>query len=75
MAVGFLAYAASISLKFAVHNTITKVILFVSIITTFLLFKTPWIFPGLIVLGGFVTNLSDKRIPQAPDSSKENQVG
>jgi chromate transporter len=75
MAVGFLAYAASISLKFAVNNTITKVILFVSIITTFLLFKTPWIFPGLIVLGGFVTNLSDKRIPQAADSPKKIKWG
>src|SRR5687767_6768499 len=31
MAVGFLAYAASISLKLAIHNTITRVILFVSI--------------------------------------------
>jgi chromate transporter len=75
MAVGFLAYAASISLKFAVHNTITRVILFVSIITTFLLFKTPWIFPGLIVLGGFVTNLSDKRIPQAPGTPKKIKWG
>jgi len=70
MAVGFLAYAASISVRFAIHNTITKVILAVSIIATLLLFKTPWIFPGLIVLGGFVTNLSDKRIPQTPGSPK-----
>ncbi|MHA4846551.1 chromate transporter [Flavitalea antarctica] len=75
MAVGFLAYAASISLKLAIHNTITRVILFVSIITTFLLFKTPWIFPGLIVLGGFVTNLSDKRIPQAPGTPKKIKWG
>ncbi len=64
MAVGFLAYAASISLKLSVHNTITRVILAVSIIATLLLFKTPWIFPGLILLGGFITNLSDRRIPQ-----------
>ncbi|RYY30947.1 MAG: chromate transporter [Chitinophagaceae bacterium] len=64
MAVGFLAYAASISLKLSVHNTITRVILAVSIVATLLLFKTPWIFPGLILLGGFITNLSDRRIPQ-----------
>jgi chromate transporter len=70
MAVGFLAYAASISLKFAVHNTITRVILLVSILVTFLLFRTPWIFPGLIILGGFVTNLSDKRIPQVDAAPK-----
>jgi chromate transporter len=75
MAVGFLAYAASVSIKYAIHNTITKVILVVSIITTFLLFKTPWIFPGLIVLGGFVTNLSDKRIPQDPAAPKKIKWG
>jgi chromate transporter len=75
MAVGFLAYAAAISVKYAVHNTITKVILVVSIITTFLLFKTPWIFPGLIVLGGFITNLSDKRIPQHPGAPKKIKWG
>jgi chromate transporter len=31
---------------------------------TYLLFKQPWIFPLLIVLGGITTNLSRKRIPQ-----------
>ncbi len=75
MAVGFLAYAASISLRLSVHNTITRVILAVSIIVTFLLFKTPWIFPGLIILGGFVTNLSDKRIPQAGVAPKKINWG
>lgn len=64
MAVGFLAFAATKSFKLAIHNTITKVILLVSAVTTFFLFKSPWVFPILIVLGGFVTNLSDKRIPQ-----------
>jgi chromate transporter len=33
-------------------------------IATFLLFKQPWIFPLLILLGGITTNLSRKRIPQ-----------
>jgi chromate transporter len=64
MAVGFLAFAATKSFKLAIHNTITKVILIVSAIVTFFLFKSPWVFPILIVAGGFVTNLSDKRIPQ-----------
>lgn len=31
---------------------------------TFLLFKTTWIFPGIIVAAGIATNFSDKRIPQ-----------
>ena len=63
MAVGFLLFAAVRGLRIAIHNTITYVILLVSTIATYLLFKTPWIFPILILLGGLVTNLSDKRIP------------
>jgi chromate transporter len=64
MAVGFLAYASSKSFSLAVHNTITQIIFIVGSIVTFFLFKSPWIFPILIVAGGFVTNLSEKRIPQ-----------
>jgi chromate transporter len=64
MAVGFLAYAATKSFRVAINNTITKIIFLISAIVTFLLFKSPWVFPLLIVLGGFVTNLSEKRIPQ-----------
>lgn len=64
MAVGFLLFAAIKGLRIAVTNTITYTIMFVSTVATYLLFKTPWIFPALIVVGGFVTNLSDKRIPE-----------
>ena len=64
MAVGFLLFAAIKGLRIAVTNTITYAIMFVSTVATYLLFKTPWIFPALIVVGGFVTNLSDKRIPE-----------
>ena len=64
MAVGFLVYAAQKAFIISIHNTITRVILAISAVATFFLFKTPWIFPILIVLGGFVTNLSSRRIPQ-----------
>ena len=64
MTVGFLAYATFKAFKMSVHNTITHFIMAVAAIATFLLFKTPWIFPIVIVLGGVVTNLSSKRIPQ-----------
>jgi chromate transporter len=47
-----------------VHNTITHCILLAATLATFFLFKTPWIFPVVIVLGGLITNLSSKRIPQ-----------
>jgi len=64
MTVGFLAYAAWKAFRISIHNTITHIIMVVSAISTFLLFKTPWIFPIVIVLGGVITNLSSKRIPQ-----------
>ena len=64
MAVGFLVYAAVKSFKLSVHNPVTRGIMMASIAVTYLLFKQPWIFPALIVLGGLVTNLSDKRVPE-----------
>jgi chromate transporter len=71
MAVGFLAFAAQKSFHLAIKNTITWVIMIVSCIATVLLFKTPWVFPILIIAGGFVTNLSDKRIPEKYDRPKK----
>jgi chromate transporter len=64
MAVGFLVYAAVVSFGSSIKNTITWVIMLVSAATTYALFKQPWVFPLLIVLGGVSTNLSRKRIPQ-----------
>jgi chromate transporter len=71
MTVGFLAYAAVQAFRVSIHNVITHVIMAISAIATFILFKTPWIFPILIVLGGVVTNLSSKRIPQLANSRKK----
>ncbi|MEP6595782.1 MAG: chromate efflux transporter [Ginsengibacter sp.] len=64
MAVGFLAFAALRAHKVSVNNTITHIIMIISLVITFLLFKTPWVFPVLIVSGGIVTNFSSKRIPE-----------
>lgn len=64
MAVGFLAFAAFKAYKISVSNFITYSIMAVSLIITYLLFKTPWVFPGLIILGGVVTNFSSKRFPE-----------
>jgi len=64
MAVGFLVYAAVVSFGSSIRNTITWVIMLISAATTYILFKQPWVFPLLIVLGGISTNLSRKRIPQ-----------
>ncbi|MBK7434240.1 MAG: chromate efflux transporter [Chitinophagaceae bacterium] len=64
MAIGFLAYAAYKAFRISVNNTITRVIMAVALVSTYLLFKTPWIFPILIVLGGMATNFSSRRIPE-----------
>ena len=64
MAIGFLIYAAYNAFKISIKNTITRVIMLVALVATYLLFKSPWIFPVLIILGGIVTNISSKRIPQ-----------
>src|SRR5690348_13784251 len=52
MAVGFIAYAAFVSFRIAVNNTITWVVMLACAIATYIFFKSPWIFPLLIVLSG-----------------------
>ena len=64
MAAGFLVYASVAAFSIAIRNTITWFIMIISAVATYILFKQPWIFPLLIVLGGAITNLSRKRIPQ-----------
>jgi chromate transporter len=71
MAVGFLVYASVMAFGISIRNTITWVIMLVSVLATYLFFKSPWIFPLLIVLGGFATNLSHKRIPQVETVPKK----
>ncbi len=71
MAVGFLAFAAIKVFKIAIKNTITRVIMVVVAIMSFAFFRTPWIFPILIILSGIVTNFSSKRIPQIPHERKK----
>lgn len=64
MAIGFLAYAAYKAYLVSIKNTITQVIMFVALLGTYLLFKTPWVIPALIICGGIATNFSNKRIPE-----------
>ena len=71
MAAGFLVYAAVASFGISIRNTVTWIIMLVSAAATYLLFKQPWIFPVLIVLGGLTTNLSRKRIPQVEQKPKK----
>ena len=64
MAIGFLAFAAIRTFKISISNLITQIIMVLATAITLFFFKTPWIFPVLIIAGGIATNFSSKRIPQ-----------
>lgn len=64
MAIGFLVFAAVKMFSVSVRSFITQVIMLISMGATFLFFRTPWIFPLLIVSGCIATNFSSKRIPE-----------
>ncbi len=73
MAIGFLAYAAFSTFRISIKNLITQVIMLVSMVATYILFKQPWVFPVLILFGGIATNFSNKRIP-ANENIKPKQI-
>lgn len=75
MAIGFIAYSTLRTFKVAIHNSITWVILIIATVATFFAFKTPWVFPILIVCAGIATNFSDKRIPQKGVPPKQVKWG
>lgn len=71
MAVGFLAYASVMAFGISIRNTITWCIMLGATAVTYFLFKSPWVFPGLIVGSGIITNLSQKRIPETTTIRKK----
>lgn len=71
MAAGFLVYAAFTAFPLAISNTITWIIMIVSVVLTYFLFGHSWIIPTLIVAGGLTTNISRKRIPQVEQKPKK----
>lgn len=64
MAIGFLFFAAWNVYRSAVNNLITRVIFVTAALATYLFFKTPWVFPGVMIAAGVVTNFSKRRIVQ-----------
>ena len=75
MAIGFIAFSSLRLFRTAAHNTITYVIVACAAFATLLGFKTPWVFPLLILFGGVVTNFSRKRIPQIHEKPKQIKWG
>ncbi len=74
MSIGFLIYSAIKTSKVAIHNFITKIIFTISFILCIFFFKTPWLFPILILLGGCITNISKKRIPDIETPKKSHKL-
>ena len=64
LAIGFLVYASVRIFHISIRNPITFILMLASMVVTYLLFKTPWVFPVMILLGGIITNISSKRIPE-----------
>ena len=61
MAIGFLAYAAFRAFTLVVRNRVARFIMVGSMLITYFFFNNPVIFPIVILLGGLVTNFSEKR--------------
>jgi len=69
MSVGFIFFAAFRLLKANVKHVATWAIMIGSAVTTVLI-KSPWIFPLLLIVAGFLTNFSNKRIPDRVEKPK-----
>jgi chromate transporter len=71
MAAGFLIFAVIRIFPLAIKNTITWVLLLISLLATGFLFGHPWLIPVLLVASGIATNFSKKRIPQVEEKPKQ----
>ncbi len=64
MAVGFLAFAAFRAYTLVADKRIARLIMTGTMVATYFLFTSPVIFPAVILLGGLITNFTEKTIKQ-----------
>ncbi|MFT3703586.1 MAG: chromate transporter [Agriterribacter sp.] len=62
MAVGFLAFATFRAFTLVAKNRVARVITGLVMVLTYYLFKSPVIFPAAILLGGLITNFTEKKV-------------
>jgi chromate transporter len=74
MAVGFLAYSGYQSFKISIKHQATLLIMAGALLVT-LFIKSPWVFPSLLVLGGVISNFSDRRIPGTSEKPRPIRWG
>lgn len=70
MSVGFVVYAAIKMMQTSIRHTATASIMVGSILAT-VLFPSPWVFPALLLVSGFISNFSNKRIPNTLQKPKK----
>lgn len=63
MSVGFIAYAAAKLMKTSVKHPATISIMIGAAVATYFI-RSPWIFPIILLVAGFISNFSSKRIPK-----------
>ncbi len=62
MSVGFVCYAAAKMMQTSITHFATWCIMAGGLAAT-LAFRSPWVFPGILILAGSISNFSNKRIP------------
>ena len=61
MAIGFLTFAAVRAFRISIKSNSDRLIMISSLLICYLFFKTPWVFPLVILLGGMTTILTANR--------------
>jgi chromate transporter len=70
MAIGFLMFASYKAMRISVKHPATYGIMLMAILFTLFL-RSPWVFPLLLVTGGVISNISNKRIPNNKTATKK----
>lgn len=69
MSVGFVCFAAAKMMTTATRHVATACIMVGALIVT-LFVRSPWVFPGILVIAGSISNFSNRRIPDAAEKPK-----
>jgi chromate transporter len=69
MSVGFVCYAAVRMTKTSIKHIATTYIMIGSFVAT-IVFRSPWVFPVLLLVAGTISNFSNNRIPDPPEKPK-----
>lgn len=70
MAVGFLAYGGIKAYTISIRNAASVFIMLLALAVTFFL-KSPWTFPALIIVGGFISNFTNKNNPDTIEKPRK----